>query len=213
MKNFLSILILFSFFLNEKTFAKQKFGLDLGVGLKGGLNFSKFNANGFNRVYHTDPHAGFFLHLNKRRFGAQLEAVWTQTQVTTDSTFEGLYQQYMHQGIDSINKASFKFSTISLPILLNIKLSQVIWVQLGPQFSANVAVTDKNNIMRSGKSIIAQNNYSAVGGIWLQFGGNAPLLRVNLGARFIYGLTNLNQLTQSSRWHNQMLQLHLGLSY
>ncbi len=167
----------------------------------------------FKSVFQTDPHAGFFLHFNKRHFGVQLEAVWTQTQITTDSTFEGLYNQYMHQAIDSLNQASFKFSTISLPILLNLKLTQKVWIQLGPQFNANVGVTDKNNIIRSGKSIIAQQNYSAVGGVWIQLGGNAPLVRVNLGARFVYGLTNLNNMSMNPLWNNRMLQIHLGLSY
>lgn len=194
-------------------FAKQKFGVDLGVGVKGGLSFTKFNGLGFQSVYHTDPHAGFFIHLNRRRIGIQLESVWTQTQITSDSSFEGLYTQYMHQAIDSINQASFKFSTISLPFLLNLKLSQKLWIQLGPQFNANVGVTDKNNILKSGRSIIAAQNYSAVGGIWLQLGGNAPLIRVNLGARFIYGLSNLNQMSINPFWRNQMIQLHLGLSY
>ena len=207
------MLTLFALNCCRITSAKQKFGVDLGVGIKGGLSFTKFDGLGFQSVYHTDPHAGFFIHLNRRKIGLQVESVWTQTQITTDSSFEGLYNQYMHQAIDSINQASFKFSTISLPILLNLKLTQKVWIQLGPQFNANVGVTDKNNILKSGKSIIAQNNYSAVAGIWLQFGGNAPLVRVNLGARFIYGLSNINQMSVNPIWRNQMVQLHLGLSY
>lgn len=210
--------IFYLFFLSclgyfSPSLGKQKFGVDLGIGVKGGLNFNKFSAAGFKSVFQTDPHAGFFLHFNKRHFGVQLEAVWTQTQITTDSTFEGLYNQYMHQAIDSLNQASFKFSTISLPILLNLKMTQKVWIQLGPQFNANVGVTDKNNIIRSGKSIIAQQNYSVVGGVWIQFGGNAPLVRVNLGARFVYGLTNLNNMSMNPLWNNRMLQIHLGLSY
>jgi hypothetical protein len=97
--------------------------------------------------------------------------------------------------------------------LLNIKLTQWLWLQAGPQFNANVSVADKNHIIKSGVDIINKQSYSAVGGIWIQFGGNAPLLRVNLGARYIAGLDNLNSLNNKEIWKNQMVQLHLGISY
>ncbi len=192
---------------------KQKFGIDLGIGVKGGLNLNKVEGKGWKNYYSTDPHAGFFMHLNKRHVGFQIEAVWSQSHVVTDSSFAGLYHQYLQKAEDSIQAESFRFSTISLPVLLNIKLAQWLWIQAGPQFNAHVSVTDKNHILKSGLEIINKQSYSAVGGVWIQFGGNAPLLRVNLGARFIAGLDNLNSLNRSQIWKSQMVQIHLGLSY
>lgn len=211
MKNFF-LLILFSFILNN-AFAKQKFGTDLGIGIKGGLNFNKIQGKGWQEQFATDPHAGFFMHLNKRHVGFQIEANWSQNHIITDSSFKGLYNQYLQNFDDSLGGESFRFSSISIPILLNIKLTQWLWIQAGPQFNANINVTDKNNIIKSGINVINQQSYSAVGGIWIQFGGNAPLLRVNLGARFIAGLNNLNTLNSVQQWKNQMVQLHLGISY
>lgn len=211
MKAHFLILLLLLFGL--QAVSRPKFGTDVGLGIKGGLNFNRVQGKGWNDVYHTDPHAGLFLHINKRRVGLQLEGVWTQHHITADSSFEGLYNQYLQQGVDSLNAISFRFSTISLPILLNIKLTQFLWIQAGPQFSANVGVTDKNKIVQSGKNIIAEQDYSAVGGLWFQFGGKAPLLRVNAGVRYVYGLTNLNRLSMNPIWQNQMVQVHVGISY
>ncbi len=192
---------------------KQKFGIDLGIGLKGGLNFNKVEGKGWKNIYNTDPHAGFFIHLNKRHVGVQLEAVWSQNHIITDSSFKGLYSQYIDKFDDSLSGGSFRFNTISLPFLLNLKLAQSLWIQLGPQFNANINVADENHIIKSGINIINQQSYSAVGGIWVQFGGNSPLLRINLGARYIAGLNNLNSLNHTQVWKNQMIQVHLGISY
>jgi hypothetical protein len=193
--------------------AKEKFGTDIGIGIKGGLNFNKVTGKGWKEQFNTDPHAGFFVHINKKHLGVQLEAVWSQSHVTVDSSFYGLYHQYINQGIDSLDNESFKFSTISIPFLLNIKLTRFLWIQGGPQFSANINVADKSKIIKSGLNVIAQQNYSAVGGLWFQFGGNAPLIRVNAGVRYIVGLTNLNEFSNVNQWKNQMIQVHLGFSY
>ncbi|MCC7028911.1 MAG: PorT family protein [Chitinophagaceae bacterium] len=208
-------IFLFLLFANilQWSFAKQKFGIDLGIGVKGGLNMNKVQGLGWQNQYSTDPHAGFFMHLNKRHAGFQLEAVWSQSHIITDSSFTGLYRQYLQNADDSVNAESFRFSTISIPILLNIKLTQWLWLQAGPQFNAHVSVADKNRIIKSGLDIINKQSYSAVGGIWIQFGGKAPLIRVNLGARYIAGLDNLNSLTNKEIWKSQMVQLHLGISY
>jgi hypothetical protein len=208
--------IVFLFFISILCFraeAKQKFGIDLGLGLKGGINLNKMQGLGLKNTYNSDPHAGFFIHLNKRHMGFQLEAVWSQNHMITDSNFKGFYNQYIQNFDDSLSEESFRFSTISIPILLNIKLTQWLWLQAGPQFNANINVANKHNIIKSGLDIIKQQSYSAVGGVWVQFGGKAPVLRVNLGARFIAGLDNLNYLTKVEVWKNQMIQIHLGISY
>ena len=208
----IGFLILFSliFFV---THGKQKFGIDLGIGMKGGINFNKIQGLGWQNTYYTDPHGGFFVHLNKRHVGFQLEAVWSQNHITTDSSFKGLYNQYIQNFDDSLTGESFKFSSISLPFLLNIKLTQWLWLQAGPQFNANINVADKNKIIKSGLNVINQQSYSAVGGVWIQFGGKAPLLRVNMGARYIAGLNSLNALSKTQVWKNQLIQVHLGISF
>lgn len=206
-------LLAFLLFITTSLHAKQKFGLDLGVGVKGGLNVNRMTGKGWTQAYHTDPLVGFFAHLNKRHFGIQIEALWNTNTVVSDSSFRRLYQQYYNNVIDSLEEGRFRFSMISIPILLNIKLTQKVWLQLGPQFMGNVSMTDKNHLLKSGVRIIESKNMTMVGGLWYQFGGEAPLIRVNAGLRFVSGINNMNHIYESSVWKSQMIQLHLGLSY
>jgi hypothetical protein len=72
---------------------------------------------------------------------------------------------------------------------------------------------DKNKILKSGIEVISQNSYDVIGGLWVQFGGKSPLLRVNAGIRYIWGISNINNLIRERSWTNQMIQLHVGISY
>lgn len=193
--------------------SKSKFGLDLGIGLKAGLTLNKVNGYGWQSVYKTNPNAGFFANLNKRRIGIQLEALWSQSTMVTDTSFHGVYAQYYRNIEDSLINGSFKFQTIAIPILVNLKLTQFLWIQLGPQFSSNLSVLDKNKILKSGTDIISQNSYDVISGLWVQFGSKASILRVNAGLRYIWGISNINNLVHERSWTNQMIQLHVGISY
>jgi hypothetical protein len=44
-------------------------------------------------------------------------------------------------------------------------------------------------------------------------GGDAPVVRINTGVRYVFGLNNMNQILTSSIWKTQMVQLHIGITY
>jgi len=196
-------------------FAKQKVGIDFGIGLKGGLNFNKVVATEWKDKFSTGPHAGFFAYINKYRFGIQVEGIWSQSSITTDSSFYGLYKQYYNQSGDSLKSGSFSFSTISIPLLVNIKLAKFLWLQGGPQYSANVNVIDKDKLLKSGQAIIKKGDFNLVGGLWIQFGSGS--FHVNAGLRYISGINNLSNLQTvtgaKSEWKNQMIQAHVGIGF
>jgi hypothetical protein len=187
--------------------------LDLSFGVKGGLQAQKMNGDGLKNVYSTGPLAGAFINLNKHRIGLQLESIWSQNEITTDSSFYGLYKQYYNRINDSLKVGNFRFQTISLPILLNIKLTQKFWLQLGPQYSSNVSIIDKSDLIESGIKILKNNNYNFIGGFWFQTGGESHSLKLNMGARIIVGLNNINTINTYEVWTNQIFQVHLGISY
>lgn len=209
-------LLLFLFFIvsYESLSAREKFGLDLNIGLKAGLNFNRISGKGWDEVYKTNPHAGLFVYLNKRRIGIHIETVFSQSSMTTDTSFYGLYKQYYNNAIDSLNVGSFRFQTISIPILVNLKVTQFLWLQVGPQYNANVSVIDRRQLLKTGLDIISQNSYDVVSGLWLQLGSKkSPLFKVNAGLRYIWGISNLNNVLRSNAWNNQSVQLHIGINY
>jgi hypothetical protein len=129
MKKFFIGLIFFCNSFHSNAIIKKTYGTDLGIGLKGGLNFNKPVGTGWLNQYKTHPHVGLFLHLNKKRVGAQIEAFWSQNHFVTDSDFKGLYNQYVTNAIDSLENATFRFSSISIPLLMNIKFTEFLWLQ------------------------------------------------------------------------------------
>jgi hypothetical protein len=214
MKNIIFILFIVTVLPAQ---AKQRYGIDLAVGLKGGVNMNQMTGKGLKNVYSTDPHLGFFAHLNKKRIGIQVESVWSQNRIVTDSTFYGFYKQHFRSVSDSLSAGRFRFQTLAIPVLLNIKLHERIWVQVGPQFTSHVNLLDKNKILKSGIVVIEDGAVNGVAGIWLQFGGKNPVLHMNAGARFIMGVNNMSELVTNAgnveKWRNQMIQIHLGVSY
>lgn len=210
MKN--SLLLISLIFLSIGTYA-TKLGPDIGIGFKAGLNVNKLVGVGIKNNYATDPHAGLFLFINKNRLGVQIETVWTQNNITTDSSFYGLYHQFYDQAKDSLKAGSFRFSVISIPLFLNLKLTSKFWLQFGPQFDATVGMTDKNHILKSGQQILAANHYNFVGGFWYQFGELTSSIKLNAGARFLSGLSDMNNLAFNSDWKNKVIQLHVGINF
>lgn len=204
-------------FISIHALSKEKFGIDVGIGAKGGLNFNKVVASEWKDQYSTDPHAGLFVFVNSARLGVQVEAIWSQSHITTDSSFYGLYQQYYNQISDSADKGTFQFTTISIPLLINLKLAQFLWIQGGPQYTANVSMIDKNELLKSGQNIIKQNNFNVLGGLWFELGRRSQSIRLNAGVRYISGITNMSNIKtlsgSNSEWKNQMIQVHVGFNF
>lgn len=204
----------FLFIFNETLSAREKFGLDLNIGLKAGLNFNRVSGKGWDEIYKTNPHAGLFVYLNKRRIGIHVESVFSQNSMTTDSSFYGLYKQFYNNALDSLSTGSFRFQTVSIPILVNLKVTQFLWLQLGPQYNANVSVIDRRQLLKTGLDIVSQNSFDMVSGLWLQLGSKkSPVFKVNAGLRYIWGISNLNNVLSNNAWKNQSVQLHIGINY
>jgi hypothetical protein len=58
--------------------------------------------------------------------------------------------------------------------------------------------TNASNALKNG-------DFSLLGGAQVNLGG------IRLGARYIYGTTNLNDVTNTDTWKNQNFQLYFGL--
>lgn len=202
-------------FLNANADKKTEiFGNEIGIGAKLGLNFNKITGEEWLQTYKTNPSLGFFAFINKKRYGFQFEALWSLNTMVSDSNFYGLYKQYYNISLDSLTQGTFNFHTISIPILFNYKITQWFWLQVGPQYTSLASVVDKDNLIKSGQTIIRTGEVSAVAGIWLNVGKVGPIPRINVGARYIAGISDINALSvQGNNWKNQRLQFHIGLGY
>lgn len=182
----------------------QKF---LRFGIKGGANLGKLDGTGYDEAFKFGWHLGGFAQINiAKGFGIQPELIYssTQTEVKNASEFQLEYE------FQSLKENKPKLNYLSIPVLANIDLGTPRFkLQVGPQFS--IMTSKKENVFEEGKTAFKSGDFSAVGGLWLQL----PI--VNISARYVIGLSNVNDVTLSQatspeKWKNQSIQLGVGIT-
>jgi hypothetical protein len=204
MKKFLSILSLI-IFCNFSLFGSIP---DIGLGIKSGVNFNQISAKGFKNNFNTNLMLGLYSHVNSKKWGLQYEIILSSAKAVVDTTFKGLYSQYLQNSIDSIKKGSFGIPQLQIPILINYKLHNRFWLQGGLMYTSNISVIDKNDFVQSNINIFKGNDASLVIGAWVKLA-----LRVNASARIIKGLSNWNELSAANNWKNNNIQLSIGYGF
>lgn len=173
-------------------------------GAKAGLNVNKFQGQAYKKGFSYNFQAGAFLQFNfSERFGVQPEVNFVQASSELTDDAEVIADDLFGGGDQ--NKA--KLNYLEVPVLLNVNLgpSKRIKLQAGPAYGfllkEKVDSAKSDNIYKNGE-------WSAMGGIWFQL----PV--VNLGARYKYGLTNINgSNTNKDSWKNQSIQIFLGITF
>lgn len=179
----------------------------LRFGIKGGANLGKIDGTGYDESFKLGYHLGAFAQINLvKGFGIQPELVFssTKTEVKNTAEFEA------DNEFQNLKETKPKLNYLSIPILANIDLgSPRFKLQVGPQFG--IMTSKKKNVFQEGKDAFKGGDFSAVGGLWLQL----PI--VNISARYIIGLSNVNDVTVAgatdpSSWKNQSIQLGVGIT-
>ncbi|MFT3908620.1 MAG: porin family protein [Ferruginibacter sp.] len=173
-------------------------------GLKGGVNINKVNGKAFKKAYSYNFQAGAFLQFNfSKRFGIQPEVNFVQASAEISNNSNDVYDDLFGGGDQ--NKA--KLNYLDVPVLLNVNLgpSKRVKLQVGPSYG--FLLKQSVDSLKTNANIYKNGEWSAVGGIWFQL----PV--VHIGARYKYGLTNINAIDKQESWHNQALQIFIGLTF
>jgi hypothetical protein len=169
------------------------------LGLKIGTNISQITGRSFDQGFQWGFSAGAFAELNfTSKWGIQPELLFNQTQTQTASNFNDIYNE-------GINSRSVSLNYMTIPILLSYKVLPLLSIQAGPQFG--ILMNTSQNILTTGTNAVKSGAVSVVGGAQLNVGG------FKFGARYIYGLSNLNNLPPPGNvdtWKNQNFQLYVG---
>jgi hypothetical protein len=180
-------------------------GPKLYAGLKIGANFSYLSGNSWSNGVKSNLLGGIFAGVKGGGFGIQGEALFEQSDYTTSDGFYGVFKNHYNNLGDSLKSGSFRVSKLSLPILLQMRIARLIWLQPGVQFYGVVGVKDANGLVSDAKKLFKNG---AVAGV---LGASLRLRNADLGARLIYDFQNLNNLTASENWRQFMLQAHIGI--
>ncbi len=177
----------------------QAQGFHLGV--KAGANMFKVDGQSFDQSFQFGYNAGAFAELNfTKQWGIQPELMFNQTNYRTGDHFNSIFPG----GPDDLKG---KLNYLSIPILLSFRPVKFISLQAGPQFG--ILMSGDQNIVSNGQNAFKKGDFSLVGGAQLNLAG------FKLGARYVIGLTNVNDIpngtsTNPETWKNQGFQVYAG---
>ncbi len=190
-KVFFFFLIIFS--LSQSVTHAQGFHL----GIKAGTNNSMLTGNSFSDGFNWSFMAGAFAEINfTSKWGIQPEVLFSQVTSQTASNFSDAYQE-------GINSKDVKLQYLNIPILLTYKLPiPIISLQLGPQFGT--LLNNNTSITTNGANAFKSGDFSMV------VGAQVNLLMFKGGVRYVYGFTNINNITDADTWKTRTIQLYVG---
>ncbi|MCB9047469.1 MAG: PorT family protein [Chitinophagales bacterium] len=204
MKKFL---LLICAFLPVLAFA-QPGPLDVNIGLKAGMNFTRLQGSTWTGGYRSGILAGAFGSVGVKKIAGQIEALVSTT------TFTGQGRSFQDAGlllnpVDSTSQGSFSAVYLHIPVLLNLKMFGNASIQLGPQFSSLLSAKDKDGILNTPTSTVFNtSDFAGVVGLQLKLPA-----KLNAGIRYTFGLSDQNLSSVGESWKLGTIQIHLGFSF
>jgi hypothetical protein len=172
----------------------QAQGIHFGV--KAGANLFKVDGQPFSSEYKFGYNLGVFSEINfTPNLGIQPELLFNQTNYRTGQNFGDLYST-------SYNNYEGKLNYLSIPVLLNLRPIPFLSILVGPQFG--ILLNQQEHLVANAKDAFKKGDLSLVGGAQLN------LASIKVGARYVIGLNNINDVDDQNSWKNQGWQLYAG---
>jgi hypothetical protein len=171
------------------------------LGFKAGANIFKVDGQSFDQSFQFGYNLGAFAELNvTKKWGIQPELMWNQTNYRTGDNFHSVFPQ-------GVSDVKGKLNYLSIPVLLTYRPIKLLSLQVGPQFG--ILMNSDQTLVQNGQDAFKKGDFSMVGGAQLNLG---PL---KVGARYVIGLTDINDLgngnaTNPEKWKNQGFQVYAG---
>jgi Outer membrane protein beta-barrel domain len=170
------------------------------LGIKAGGNFEQLSGSPgdgytWQHAYKPGIVAGVFGGLRKNNIGGQIEVLFNTAQYPLNSISAG--------------SSTFKTTKIDVPVLFQYKIIPFIWLQVGPQYSSYISVTN-SSFNGDVKKVFSSSDVAGVLGL------EAKLpVKLNVGARYLLGLSNVNHNYQglSGAWNTRTIQVYVGFRF
>jgi len=172
------------------------FSQGLTFGIKGGANLGKIDGQSFKNEFTLGYHVGAFATIGGKKWAIQPEVLLSQVNADTATSFNQVYQ------FNNVSKIQLKYLTI--PIMLNYNLSNLLTIQAGPQFG--ILLDQNKNLVQNGKDAFKSGDFSLAAGLQLN------LLKFRVYGRFVGGVTDLNNIKSDDTWKVQAIQLGVGIA-
>lgn len=166
-------------------------------GIKAGANLFKVDGESFSQEFQFGYMAGAFAQINvNSKWGLQPELNFNQTNYRTGGNFAAVVP-------DGVNDVKGRLNWLTIPVLVSYRPIPFLSLLAGPQYG--ILLNQDEHLINNAGDAFKKGDFSLVGGAQLNFG---PVL---VGARYVVGLTNLNDVTNQTTWKNEGWQLYAGL--
>lgn len=194
MKTRLSVLLALVFFT-------QAAMAQLNFGIKAGTNISKIEGKSFKDEFRYGYLVGGFAEIGLGgKLSIQPEVLFNQYQTRVDTSFKAVYQNAFRDA----SSGDVKLNYLSVPIVLNYKLGNILSLQAGPQFG--VLMNKDKTLLENGKEAFQNGEFSMLGGAQIN------ISKLRLTGRYVVGLNNINDIDNQNEWKSQAFQLSVGLA-
>ncbi len=177
-------------------FSSSLFSQGLTFGIKAGANMGKITGHSFKDEYNLGYHAGAFVTIGGKKWGLQPEVLFNQVNTDTATSFNQI------TGLNNVSKIQLHY--LSIPILINYNVSNILALQFGPQFG--ILMDQNKSLTQNGKDAFKSGDFAVAAGLQLK------LLKFRVYGRFVGGTTDVNNLSNNDTWKVNMLQLGVGLA-
>lgn len=166
------------------------------VGVKAGANLFKVDGESFSQQFQFGYMAGAFTQLYfTKSWGIQPELNFNQTNYRTGNNFSAVVP-------DGVNDVKGKLNWLTIPILVSYRPIPILSLLAGPQYG--ILLNQDEHLINNAGDAFKKGDFSLVGGAQLNLG---PVMA---GARYVVGLSNINDVTNQSTWRNEGWQLYAG---
>ena len=173
------------------------FSQGLTFGVKGGATINKLTGKSFKEEFSFGYHVGAFAIFGMgKKLSLQPEVLLNQVNQDTSSNFSSVYQ------FNRFDKVQLKY--LSIPVLLNYNLSNMLALQLGPQFG--ILIDQNKNMLQNGGDAFKKGDFSMIGGLQLK------LLKFRVYGRYVVGLNDISNIGNKDQWKSQSIQLGVGVA-
>lgn len=175
---------------------QSSFSQGVQFGIKAGADLNNLTGITFSEKFTFGYHAGAFAQISlSPTLSIQPELYYSEVSHDTAIGFSSL--------LNLKPVSQIKLGYINVPILLNIKPSKSMAIQLGAKYGiltqSNVAV------LGNAKDAIKNGDLSAL------IGAQLYVANFRIYGRYEIGLTNLNDIGDQQKWKSQTVHIGVGL--
>lgn len=175
----------------------------LQTGVTGSMEFFSIKGDGIKSGLKPGYNVGLYTQWKlAQSWKIRTEVLFTQKNIEAGNDFKEVFPQASLSTVQS----SILINAITIPLLVNHSIGRNWSVLAGPQYMHAVDVDEK--LLREGKFAFKKNDWSIVGGVQLQLTS-----ALSMQARYTYGLTDLNTISDARPWKSRSVSLGIGWKF